>query len=196
MRTAWQIFTHPTSEPIDTTTAKNHLKVSDAVDDTLVDNLVKAARQHIEEMTGRSIRQQTWEYEQDEWSDEIWLPRAAPLQSVTHVKYYDTAGTQQTVATSVYLVDSKSEPARLTLKPDQSWPALQSRDLAVSVRYVTGYGSTDVPQTLLQAILLLVGHWYANREGVVTGTIATALPHAINALVGPYLVSWREPRAA
>ncbi|MFP5432845.1 MAG: head-tail connector protein [Alphaproteobacteria bacterium] len=35
------------------------------------------------------------------------------------------------------------------------------------------------------AILLLVGHWYANREAVVTGTIATQLPMAVDALLAP-----------
>lgn len=34
-----------------------------------------------------------------------------------------------------------------------------------------------------QAILLLVGHWYANREAVAVGTIATAMPLAVESLL-------------
>ncbi|MBV4512715.1 head-tail connector protein [Pseudomonas sp. SWRI22] len=34
-----------------------------------------------------------------------------------------------------------------------------------------------------QAVLLLVGHWYANREAVAVGTIATALPLAVERLL-------------
>lgn len=36
-----------------------------------------------------------------------------------------------------------------------------------------------------QAVLLLVGHWYANREAVVTGTISTAVPLAVDRLLWP-----------
>lgn len=36
-----------------------------------------------------------------------------------------------------------------------------------------------------QAVLLLVGHWYANREAVVTGTISTAIPLAVDRLLWP-----------
>jgi uncharacterized phage protein (predicted DNA packaging) len=36
---------------------------------------------------------------------------------------------------------------------------------------------------VVQAILLLVGHWYANREAVAVGTIATAMPLAVERLL-------------
>nr|DAW46443.1 MAG TPA: Head Tail Connector Protein [Caudoviricetes sp.] len=34
-----------------------------------------------------------------------------------------------------------------------------------------------------QAILLLVGHWYANREAVVVGNAPTAVPLAVDRLL-------------
>ena len=34
-----------------------------------------------------------------------------------------------------------------------------------------------------QAILLLVGHWYANRESVVVGTISAEVPMGVPALL-------------
>ena len=34
-----------------------------------------------------------------------------------------------------------------------------------------------------QAILLLVGHWYANREEVVIGAAANQIPMGVNALL-------------
>jgi Phage gp6-like head-tail connector protein len=42
------------------------------------------------------------------------------------------------------------------------------------------------PASLDHAVLLLVGHWYANREAVITGTIASTVPMAFDALVAPH----------
>lgn len=36
------------------------------------------------------------------------------------------------------------------------------------------------------AMLLLIGHWYANRESVVVGLTASELPMAVKALISPY----------
>lgn len=197
MRNAWTLQTPPASEPISTATAKAHLRVDASADDALIDALVKAARAHVEEITGRSVLTQTWEYRQAEWSHEIWLPRAAPLASVTTVKYYDQAGVEQTLDASTYLVDTMSEPGRLVLAPGQSWPAVQGRDLPITVRYVAGRAAiTAADQPLVQAMLLLIAHWYEHRESVVLTNMRTmeVVPHGVDALLAPLRVYWREPK--
>jgi len=48
-------------------------------------------------------------------------------------------------------------------------------------------GSTLViTNAIRQGALLLIGHWYTGREAVVTGTIATEMPMATQALWGPH----------
>lgn len=39
---------------------------------------------------------------------------------------------------------------------------------------------------LTTAMLLLIGHWYANREAVVIGSITSDVPMAVDALISPY----------
>lgn len=109
----------------------------------------------------------------------LLLPRP-PLQGVEAVTYTDGAGTEQTLDPSAYVVDTASEPGRIT--PVSTWPA----GTDVRIRYTAGYGDNEdnVPQRYRQGIRLLVGHWYANRESVVIGTIATSVPHAADALFG------------
>lgn len=41
-------------------------------------------------------------------------------------------------------------------------------------------------KSIQQGALLLIGHWYSNRETVVVGTITADLPMATNALWGPH----------
>ncbi|MBJ9352434.1 phage gp6-like head-tail connector protein [Citrobacter koseri] len=38
------------------------------------------------------------------------------------------------------------------------------------------------------AMLLLIGHWYANREAVNIGNITTEVPFAVEALLQPYRI--------
>jgi uncharacterized phiE125 gp8 family phage protein len=59
----------------------------------------------------------------------------------------------------------------------------------VTVRFVAGYGANpgDVPEPLRQAMLLLIGHYYENREAVAAGTL-TELPFAVASLVFPFRV--------
>lgn len=40
------------------------------------------------------------------------------------------------------------------------------------------------------ACLLILGHLYANREDVVTGTISTEIPRGSEALLTPHRIGW------
>jgi uncharacterized phage protein (predicted DNA packaging) len=48
------------------------------------------------------------------------------------------------------------------------------------------------PASFKAALLLLIGHSYANREAIVTGTIATELPMAVESLLWSSR-DWRGP---
>ncbi|MFQ6574136.1 head-tail connector protein [Pseudomonas sp. UM16] len=52
--------------------------------------------------------------------------------------------------------------------------------------------SGDFPASFKAALLLLIGHSYANREAIVTGTIATELPLAVDSLLWSSR-DWRGP---
>lgn len=188
------LITAPTVEPVSLAEAKAHLRVDIADDDALITALITAARSHIEQIARPKLAMitQTWEYIADEWPTEDTLElRPYPLQSVTSIKYTDVDAVEATYSSSYYLVDTYSTPGRLRLKSTASWPTTKLRELnGVVVRFVAGYGAAAgaVPVQLRQAILLLVGHWYENREPVLTtGMMASSLPFAVDAL----LRNWR-----
>jgi uncharacterized phiE125 gp8 family phage protein len=63
-----------------------------------------------------------------------------------------------------YAVDTKSQPGKIIFETIPGVALLESG--AITVRFVAGYGATadTVPQTIKQAILLLVAFWYETRE--------------------------------
>lgn len=179
------IITPPTAEPISTGEAKHYLKVDGSEDDALIDGLVVAARQYVENKIKRQLITATWKLQGDGFpsSGLIKLP-LPPVSDVTSVEYVGMDGSVQELSSAAYTVDTASEPARIVLNPNYSWPSHKQVANAVSVTFISGYGGAlDVPKVIRQAMLLFLGHLYENRSGVVVGTIASKLPMAVDALL-------------
>ena len=179
----------PAVEPISLTEGKLHLRIDTTAEDSLITSLIKTARQYCENYQRRAYITQTWELWLDRFPDidiiDIPLP---PLQSVSSIKYYDTANVEHTFAASEYFVDSKSQPGRVSLSYGKSWPADTLRPTTgVCITFVAGYGSvaSAVPVTACYAILLLVAHYYENREAAGASQIYPA-PLSVDALL------WQE----
>lgn len=201
-----RLITAPVELPVSRTEAKAHLRVpaSETADDTYIDALIAAATDICESQTNRKFITQTWDRYYDAfpgkaglawtWDSENIPPPTgfelplAPLQSVTYIKYYDDAGGQQTLATSVYQVDTYGVVGKVALKNNQVWPDTEEYRLnAVEIRFNCGYGdATAVPKAIKQAILLLVGTWYENRETVLIGSITAVVPHTVDLLLASY----------
>ncbi len=181
----------PTSEPVTVTEAKLHCRalMDIADDDSLIERYISAAREIGEGYTGRGWFTQTWRLVADDWSDVIELPMAAPLASVTTVKYYDTDGTLQTLSTDVYTVDTSNTPGRVCLTAGQSWPSLQSERRAwrIEIIYVVGWTTVAlIPAHFKIGTLLMVDHLYEDRSAVLAGVGvgAVEMPLAISAFWG------------
>jgi uncharacterized phiE125 gp8 family phage protein len=117
----------------------------------------------------------------------IQLPKPACI-GVTSITYVDLTGATQTLSPNAYFVDTSSEPARIVPVPGTYWPYTQNYlPGSVVVVFQAGtYGDGVVvntcPQTIVLAVLLLVAHWYQNREGVSASALTSA-PMGVNALL-------------
>lgn len=177
----------PAEEPITLTEAKLQARVEVSTDDTLITALITAGRELIEEQTWRALITQRWDYYLDVWpaGDTIILPRP-PLRSIVTFEYTDQAGATTAISASDYVVDVASEPGRLRLKGTATWPSATLRELnGVHIRFEAGYGAAAaVPTRYKQALKLLVGHWYENREAILaTGAIPKELPFGVKNLL-------------
>ena len=160
----WQVTTAPTTEPVTLAEAKTHLRVDGSDEDTFIEGLIQAAREWCEDYERRAYITRTITAKFDRFYSTIILPMPK-IQSVTSVKYLDTAGTEQTLSTDYYDVDTYREPGAITLAYNKTWPTTRDINNAVEVVFVAGYGDADdVPERVKCAIKLLIGHLYENRE--------------------------------
>lgn len=173
----------PTQEPLTIEELREHLRIDTTDEDALLLLYAQAAREQVERTTRRQLLTATYQLLLDGFSScRVLLPRA-PLQSVTSVAYLDTAGASQTLATSVYGVDTASEPGRLYLKSAQTWPSTLSQPQAVTVTYKAGWLTRgEVPGMLKAAMLLIVGHLYEHREATIEKAL-TMIPNGVERLL-------------
>lgn len=168
--------------------AKRNMYVDHSDDDGLIEGLIEAAFSHVDGWhgcLGRAVTEQTWELVLDTFpggtanAAAIELP-LGPLVSVTSIKYDDTDGAEQTVNSDDYIVDTVANPGWVV--PIASWPTTATTANAVRVRFVAGMSpdADGVPRSIKQAMLLIVGSWYANRESV-TAEKLSELPYSASA---------------
>jgi len=189
MARSYAVDTAASTAILTTAEAKTHLKVDTDADDTYIDNLISAATESAQIFTNRYFINSTIIQYGDTWSDIATLFKS-PVSSVDEITYYDSDNSLETLATSVYLTDVNHQPARIGLKPNQSFPSLADRISAVIVEYTVGYGSSaaNVPEGIKEAVLLTVGNLYENRQEVVVGRIATELPKSAQYLLEQFKV--------
>jgi uncharacterized phiE125 gp8 family phage protein len=187
------LVTGPAVEPLTRDEVKLHLRIDPAitVEHDLVDALITAARTYVENDTSRALITQTWRTYYDRfpylnYRDAVLSLPLLPVQSITHIKYYDESGVLVTLPATDYDIDLES--GRILSGGELFWPYTQYVLNAVEVQFVAGYGATSasVPAPFKQAMKLLIGHWYENRQEVVIGTISTTMDMAVNALLSPY----------
>ena len=152
----------PIAEPLDLATAKLYarLRSSDTSLDTLVTGYIKTARAKVEQDTGLALITQTRDVYFDAFTETLPAP-SRPLQSVTSFKYFDSAGVQQTLDATNYLVDVAS--GRLGLSSTGAWPS-DLRDFQPFVlRVVVGWAdAAALPQPFKDAVGFLVDA-YVNK---------------------------------
>ncbi len=180
-----RIITPVATEPITLAEVRQHLRLpGNEVEDTLLMSLITTARSYCENYTRRALSEQTLEVYPDRFpsADPIELPYP-PLQSVTEIGYKDSTGEETILTPSDYLVNTDCEPGRILPAVGTSWPAFTPYPTSpVRIRFVVGY--EELPVSIRLAMLLLIGHWYENREA--TGTANSVIDFSVHSLLAPY----------
>jgi uncharacterized phiE125 gp8 family phage protein len=185
----------PTAEPISTGDLQEHLRAPvGGSDGALLAIYLSAAREAVEQATGRALMPQTWQVRLSEFPEaggHIELP-FPPIISVTSVAIINPEGDAETLAGVEYQVSAPSGPAagpaRLYPAADAEWPdTLADTQGAVVVTYQAGYANAAaVPAALRAAVMLVAGDLYENREASAV-RVPGDIP-AVKRLMDPFRV--------
>jgi uncharacterized phiE125 gp8 family phage protein len=170
------VTTAATVEPVTLAEAKAHLRVTHSSDDALITALIPAAREAVEQATGRALAAAAYRWASED-TDTLRLP-LWPVDTVTAVSYEDGDGARQTMDAADYTLDG--DRARVTVDEPPDYGVRWSVSFTVA--------PTNLPAALKHAVLLLVGDLYANAEATITDQSVAANP-AVDRLLSPYRVN-------
>ncbi len=165
-------------------------KSGEAAEDALLTSLITVAREYCEGYLWRALATQTIEAYPEHFPcrNHIELPRP-PIQSVTSIRYKDSGGTETTLTEGAdYIVDAESNVGRIAPSYGMTWPNASLYPVnPIRIEYVAGYcDENPIPLSIKQAMLLLIGHWYANREAV--GAVGGPIEFSVKSLLCAYKV--------
>lgn len=164
---------------------KAHLRVTSTSEDDLIAALRDVSIEFVERFVGVKLGPMTgltWRAESlpSCVGDSISLA-VRPVTAITAIAWQDGDGAAVTGDVADYRVSEGGE-----MKPvvGGSWPS--GIGGAVTVTFDAGYAAGEAPPSLLQAVRLMLGHLWMNREAVIVGTISGEAPFGVVALCAPF----------
>jgi uncharacterized phiE125 gp8 family phage protein len=177
-----QVITPPASEPVTTQELKDHLRLNDSSEDSLLAGFIKTARLQFELNTGVAVLPTVFRQHFYAIAGPIYLYRGN-VSAIGSVMYWNTAG--NFVSDSTYLSDLISNPAKVWW---QVYPVTHSdKSPKGYVEFTAGWANAAaVPEDVKTCIKLLAAHYYAHREAYTEDTDLRNLPLGFQSVCRAY----------
>jgi uncharacterized phiE125 gp8 family phage protein len=170
------------AEPVTLAEAKAQVRmIEDDSQDAFIESLIAPARAYVERVSTYGLVAGNRIFTFTRWGDylEIYL---RPITSVTTVAYVDEDGNDEEYGD--YLAPLGAFPFRIFPAVSGSFPTIADGS-TITVTLVAGALDSASQQYLIakRAILLLIGHWFETREGVVIGQASNEVDLAVHSLL-------------
>jgi uncharacterized phiE125 gp8 family phage protein len=212
-----RLVSAPAAEPVSLADFKGHLNLDNPTAPNEQDGdlalKLAGATEYVAGYLRRCLVTTTYDLRLACWPDRAYLDiPLGNLQSVTHIKYTDSAGVEHTVDPATYKLAHVYTPAdpnavppvvgdgtldagigRLCLAYGASWPsATLDTGEPIVIRFTCGWDADSVPKPIVQRILMLAKAHYTNRDAFLAGDGAKSVAEI--ALCGERLTSQFEDR--
>lgn len=172
------------AEPVTLETAKQHLRVFDTSEHSLIEIYIRAARQWVENFTGHILSPRSFVERFDAWGSYLTLYRR-PVTAISSIAYDGVDEGDDQIPFTTFEYSTGQYP--LLIYPEGTFPSLRTNGY-ITVTYTAGYATTaEVPEALVQAILLLVGHFYTIRAAASADSVEE-VPLAVRSLCQSYRI--------
>ncbi|GHB30498.1 head-tail connector protein [Salinicola rhizosphaerae] len=165
---------------------QRRIDAEDTSEDALLERLIAAAYRYAEAHTQQAIRPRTETVVLDgfpQLDHAIELPWY-PLQSIDALEFIAPDGASQPLDENALRLDIREDPHRLYPRWGDRWPLTIAEPESVTITATVGYEET--PDDIVHALQLLIGHWYENRESVVTTGTPAEVPMGVEMLLFNY----------
>lgn len=176
------------TEPVSASEFKTFARIDGADEDTLIDALLKTARQMAEDYCERSFITQTWKLYGNNFPTEILIPRGKVI-SITSVKYTTTTALDTTFTDFTSSLQNDIG----VIVPNDSWPDTDAEvPNSVEIVYTAGYGAASaVPESIKTAIKMIASDLFENRQSFAeksTGMIGYYSKPTWQFILDPYRI--------
>lgn len=159
----------PLVEPVSVDQARMQCRIDDDVEDELIVQKIRSAREWVERHTGRILAQRTLTMGFGGWGKALTIWRR-PVVSVDAIAFngLDGDGTFTDFGTAI-----GTYPTRIVPAAGKCWPRLRAGG-GITVAYTAGYEAGQVPQLFVEAIQVLVAGMMTGRTGAYGDAIVAA----------------------
>lgn len=162
---AHRILSRTFSDVVGVDEASTHLRLWDNSEDAYVQNLIDAAVGVAEKYMSRVIAESTVIVETSTLDKQLPLGTAKSVLSVTYIE--DATEERVELDTSEYAFNPITN--KIVLKKQAKARLMRVRARDYQITYVTGWTKEEIPKSVIQGILMLVGTMYEMREDAAVG---------------------------